>query len=68
MTVITQELGRLANTLGGGISDLGRTRLAGERSLRQSAALDYNLGRNRITDERAADLYKSEMPLSLIHI
>ncbi len=62
MTVITQELGRLANTLGGGISDLGRTRLAGERSLRQSAALDYNLGRNRITDERDTERYALEKP------
>ena len=59
MTVVSRELARISNTLGRGIAGIGLSRLAGERSKRESAELDYRLGRNRAYDERAADLYES---------
>ena len=60
---MTQELGRMSDTLRGGISDLGRSRLAGEQQKTRGALLDYNLGRNRAQDERAEKLYALQEPV-----
>ena len=62
MTQVTHELGRIADTLGGGISDLGRSRLAGERQRTQGTRLDYELGRNKQYDERAERKFALEEP------
>ena len=62
MTQVTQELGRMANTVRGGISDIGRSRLAGEQQKTRGALLDYNLGRNRVEDERASKRFALEEP------
>lgn len=62
MPLVTQELGRLSQTLGRGISDLGTSRLSGERQKTLGAELDYRLGRNRIQDERAGEKWELARP------
>ena len=55
MNIVSRELGRIAQTVNRGVAGIGLSRLAGERSLRESARLDYDLDRNREYDERAGE-------------
>ena len=62
MSLVSQELGRISETLGRGISGLGTSRLAGEQQKTRSALIDYQLGRNRSQDAMAAERYGLEKP------